>query len=90
MDKDIEEILLTHYFYPIGNHHTIVISGTSLIKRDVEYCLKEGLSLQEIKDKLFKIISSLEQVESRAWKADESVRELKKHLSDLIPVPAEN
>lgn len=86
MEKDIKEALLTYYFYPIGNHHTIVITGTSLVKRDVEYCLKEGLSVQEIKDKLFKIISSLEQVEARAWKANESVKNLKDHLNQLIPV----
>lgn len=87
MDKDTKEILLNYYFYPITNDHTIVIAGAEAIKRDIEGCLKKDVNLQDIKDRLFQMIASIEQVEARAWKAHENTSKLKEHLNKLIPVP---
>lgn len=86
MDKDIKETLLINFFYPLGNDHTVLICGVSVVKRDIEECLKEGLSIKELKAKLFKMLGSIEQLESRAWKAAESADQLKARVNQIIPV----
>jgi hypothetical protein len=86
MDKvtDIKETLLNFYFYPIGNHHTIIICGTSSIRHDIEECLKKGASIKDIKVILFKMLSSVEQIETRAWQAHQGVDKLKENLHTFI------
>ena len=86
MDKvtDIKETLLNFYFYPIGNHHTIIICGTSSIRQDIEECLKKCRSIKEMKAKLFKMLTSVDQIEARAWQAHQGVDKLKENLQTFI------
>ena len=37
MDKDIKETLLVSFFYPLGNHHTVLICGASVIKGRIAF-----------------------------------------------------
>lgn len=83
MDKDIKETLLVGFFYPLGNHHTVLICGASVIKRHIEDCLKESLSIKDIKAKLFEMLNSVDQLENRAWKASEGADKLKQNLDKL-------
>ncbi len=90
MDRDIKETLLETFFYPIGNHHTIVICGASSIRRDIEECIKKCHSIKDMKAMLFKMLASVDQLEARAWQASEGVDKLKANLDKLIPVTGLN
>jgi hypothetical protein len=90
MDKEIKETLLVSFFYPLGNHHTVLICGASVIKQNIEECLKEGLTIKDIKIKLFEMLNSVDQLGARAWKASQSADKLKQILDKLIPVTGSN
>lgn len=90
MDKDIKETLLVSFFYPLGNHHTVLICGASVIKGRIEECLKEGMSMNDIKAKLFEILASVDHMEAKAWEASKSADKLKQTLDKLIPVTGSN
>jgi len=71
-------------FYPLVGHHTVFLAGTGCTKYALEECLKEGLSMGEIKTKLFNILHSLDILENRASKAAKTAERIRRHLCELV------
>jgi hypothetical protein len=90
MNKNTRETLLINFFYALGNHHTVLICGVSVVRYEIEECLKDGISDKKLRAKLLKMLITVEHLESRAKKAVESADRLKTRVNQIISVSSNN